>query len=86
MIHAEGVDNSAHAPDEDARVPEEVVLLHIFDGCLHVGLLAESVHAEDVALARGGETQVGLDISVARLGMGGLDAEGDDGVGFGGEF
>ena len=83
MIHAERVDNSAHAPDEDARVPEEVVLLDILEGCLHIGFFAEGIHAENVALARGGETQVGLDISVARLGMGGLDAEGDDGVGFG---
>ena len=81
LVDAEGVDDGAHAPDEDARIPEEVVLPDILRGRLQVGLFPERVHAEYLLVAGRGCPEVGLYVAVARLRARGLHAERDNGIG-----
>lgn len=81
VVHTEGIDDGGHAPDEDAGVPEVVALLDVALGNVERGLLLERVYAVDVALARGGIAQVGLDVAVSCGREGGANAERHDGVG-----
>ena len=48
LVDAEGIDDGAHVPDEDARVPEVVVLADVSLCRLRVGLLLEGVHTENL--------------------------------------
>lgn len=79
-IDAKGIDDGGDAPNEDAGVPKVVLLLDVVLGGGQIGLLAEGIDTIDVLMAQSGETQVTTDVAIARCGMGGTDAEGNDGV------
>lgn len=81
VVHTEGIDDGRHAPNEDAGVPEVIALLDVALGNVERGFLLKGVYAVDVALARGGIAEVGLDVSVTCGGIGGAYAERHDGVG-----
>lgn len=79
QVLLEGLDDRADLPDEDARVPEELARLEK-DLCqLEVGLFGEALDLADEAVVRD------LDVSVACVGTGGLDAHGHQRVVAGGE-
>ena len=71
-------------PDEHAGVPGEVALAEEFFGELRVGLFAEAGDFEGLVLCLEAEFGRGaaLDVSIGGAGPGGLDADGDEGIGF----
>ena len=85
LINAEGVDNGRNAPNEDARVPQIAGVLDVGFSGFEVGFFLECLHAENRASARRAIGHVAFDVAVAGFGARGLDAEGDDGIGFGTE-
>ena len=50
-IHSEGIDDGLDTPNEDACVPEIIVLLDILLSCRQVGLLTELVDTEQLLVA-----------------------------------
>ena len=85
LVDTEGIDNRTDVPDEDACIPEVIVLLDILLGCGSIRFLFEGVHSEDALVAQRAGREVGLNIAVSRFGAGGLNAQCDDGIGLGGE-
>ena len=83
LIDAEGIHDGRNAPNEDAGVPEIVVLLDVGLRRLQIGLFAKRIHTVNLAVARRMGTQVGLNVAVARFGAVGLHAERHDGVALG---
>ena len=85
-VDTEGVDDGGNAPHKNAGVPKIARLFQVTLRGGEIGLFAEAVDGIDIALARGGIAEVGLDVAIAGGGVLRVNAEGDDGVGFGGEL
>ena len=85
-VDTEGVDDGGNAPHKNAGVPKIARLFQVTLRGGEIGLFAEAVDGIDIALARGGIAEVGLDVAIAGGGTIGMDAEGDNGVGLGCEL
>ena len=79
----QGVEDGPGPPDEDAGVPGEPALGQELLGGGAVGLLAELDHAVQRDAVAAAERLAALDVAVAGLGAGRLDAEGDERRGIG---
>ncbi len=72
-IFAEGVQDGLRRPDEDAGVPEKLAAVEKHLGHLQVGFLREGLHLSNARPSFHAGTL--LDIAVAGVGVGGLNAE-----------